>query len=342
MLKNDILLKVLNNEKVERPPIWLMRQAGRILPQYRQVRESLNGFIDLVKNPELVAKVTIQPIDELDVDAAILFSDILVIPEAMGLPYEMIESKGPFFPSTIDSQSDIDNLLHGDEAAENLQYVYTGIDFTLSLLNHRVPLIGFSGAPFTLFCYMVEGRGSKTFSKAKKMLYTQPQMSHLLLSKITDTIISYLIMKVKHGVHAVQIFDSWAGVLDEKTYNQFCIPYLKKINDALINLVPVILFPKGAWFSLLELNQINSTGLGIDWNISAKYARTVCGADKILQGNLDPCVLYADRDAIKKTAVGMLNDFGINHIANLGHGVYPDTPLDNVKTFIEVVKSFKY
>ncbi|MFM2395036.1 MAG: uroporphyrinogen decarboxylase, partial [Bacteroidota bacterium] len=212
MLKNDILMKVLKGEEVDRPPIWLMRQAGRILPQYRKVRESLPGFIDLVKNPELVAVVTAQPVDELDTDAAILFSDILVIPEAMGLPYEMVESKGPFFPRTIESKSDIENLQYGEDAAANLQYVYKGIDHTKDLLGNKVPLIGFSGAPFTLFCYMVEGKGSKTFSKAKKMLYTQPELSHLLLSKITDTIIAYLLMKVKHGVDAVQIFDSWAGV----------------------------------------------------------------------------------------------------------------------------------
>ena len=339
---NDLLLQVLSGQSVERPPIWLMRQAGRILPQYRAVRESLDGFISLVKNPQLVAEVTVQPVDELGVDAAILFSDILVVPEAMGLPYEMVESKGPFFPKTIESPADIDALLSGKAAAENLGYVYDGITATLAALSGKVPLIGFSGAPFTLFCYMVEGRGSKTFSKAKKMMYREPAQSHKLMQKITDTIIAYLQYKVKAGVQVVQIFDSWAGVLDKQSYNSFCIPYLKQISDALGHLVPVILFPKGAWFSLAELNDIGSSGIGIDWNIDAHYARSITGAQKVLQGNLDPCILYAGFETIEKAAKQMCLDFGRNHIANLGHGVYPDTPLDNVKCFVNAVKEYRY
>jgi uroporphyrinogen decarboxylase len=341
-IKNDILLKVLNGEKVERPPIWLMRQAGRILPQYRAVRESLPGFIDLVKNPDLVAEVTIQPVDELGVDAAIIFSDILVIPEAMGLPYEMVESKGPFFPKTIHMQADVDALLSGHEAASLLDYVYKGVQATIQGLDGRVPLIGFAGAPFTLFCYMVEGKGSKTFSVAKRMMYKNPVLTHHLLQKITDTIIPYLSMKVGAGVNAVQVFDSWAGVLDKQTYNTFCIPYLKQISDALSPKVPVILFPKGAWYSMQELHDIGSVGIGVDWNTDAKFVRSITGANKVLQGNLDPCVLYADTAEIRKSTKSMIDAFGKNYIANLGHGVYPDTPLDNVKYFVEAVKEYRY
>nr|HPK10920.1 uroporphyrinogen decarboxylase family protein [Saprospiraceae bacterium] len=211
-VKNDLLLRTVKGEKVERPPVWLMRQAGRILPQYRAVRNSLNGFIALVKNPELVAEVTIQPVDELGVDAAILFSDILVIPEAMGLPYELVEKKGPYFPKVIQSKSDIEALT--TEVNPQLDYVFGGIDKTLEKLEGRVPLIGFSGAPFTLFCYMIEGSGSKTFSKAKRFLYQEPELSHQLLQKITTAIIQYTNEKVNRGVHLIQIFDSWAGVLD--------------------------------------------------------------------------------------------------------------------------------
>ncbi|HRG66930.1 MAG TPA: uroporphyrinogen decarboxylase family protein, partial [Saprospiraceae bacterium] len=197
-LHNDLLLRVLKGEKVERPPIWLMRQAGRILPEYRAVRERVSGFIELVQSPDLVAEVTLQPVDALGVDAAILFSDILVVPEAMGLPYEMVEARGPFFPKTIENMADVEALISGDNAADKLEYVYAGINKTLLALNNRVPLIGFSGAPFTLFCYMVEGKGSKTFSKAKKMLYTRPDIAHKLLQKITDTIIAYLKQKIKY------------------------------------------------------------------------------------------------------------------------------------------------
>jgi uroporphyrinogen decarboxylase len=342
VLENDLLLKVLRGEEVERPPVWLMRQAGRILPQYRKVRESLSGFIELVKSPNRVSEVTIQPVDELGVDAAILFSDILVIPEAMGLPYEMIESKGPFFPKTINSLQDIENLISGEKAAQEISYVYDAIEVTKKDLNNRVPLIGFSGAPFTLFCYMIEGKGSKTFSKAKKMMYAEPAMTHLLMQKITDTIIAYLQKKVNSGVDALQVFDSWAGVLDQHTYNEFCIPYLKQISDALKDKVPVILFPKGAWYSLDELNQIGSQGIGVDWNIPVDYVRKTVGANKILQGNLDPCVLYGDEKSIMESTNRMINSFGKNYIANLGHGVYPDTPLENAKVFVNTVKAYRY
>jgi len=340
---NDIFLRKVRGEDTERPPVWLMRQAGRILPQYRAIRSSLSGFIELVTTPHLVAEVTIQPVDELDVDAAIIFSDILVIPECMGLDYEMIEKKGPFFPKTIQSEADIEKLDYGKSAAEKLHYVFEGLDITKKELQYRVPLIGFSGAPFTLFCYMIEGSGSKTFSKAKKMLYQNPEASHKLLSKLTDTIIAYTKLKAKHGADVIQIFDSWAGVLDTGMYKKFCIPYLKKINDALqAEGIPTIVFSKGAWYSLEDIAAIDSNVIGIDWNMSTDFVRQTVGQDRVVQGNLDPCVLYADHKEIESKTVEMIQAFGGNHIVNLGHGVYPDTPLDGVKAFVNTVKSYRY
>jgi uroporphyrinogen decarboxylase len=338
---NNLFLDTLSGAEVSRPPVWLMRQAGRILPQYRAVRARLSGFKELVSTPELVAEVTIQPVDELGVDAAIIFSDILVIPECMGLDYEMIEKKGPRFPRVIKNEQDIIDLREGAEAAAHLSYVYDGIKLTKKQLNNRVPLIGFSGSPFTLLCYMVEGQGSKTFSKAKKLLYKDPAVAHQLLEKITNTTIAYLDSKIKSGVDAIQLFDSWAGVLDRETYKTFCIPYIERITKAIEKQVPVIIFSKGAWFSLAEIKEINSTAVGIDWNIPINYVRSIM-PDKVLQGNLDPCVLYADRTEIRKKALQMINSFGKNHIVNLGHGVYPDTPLDGVREFVETVKSFSY
>ena len=339
---NDLILRVLRGEHVERPPVWLMRQAGRILPQYRAIRNSLSGFKELVSSPDLVAEVTVQPVDELGVDAAIIFSDILVIPEAMGLDYEMVESKGPFFPKTIQSTQDILQLRSGDDAAEHLEYVYDGIKRTKILLGDRLPLIGFSGSPFTLLSYMVEGQGSKTFSKAKKLLYSQPQDAHALMQKLTVTIISYLHKKVDAGVDIIQLFDSWSGVLDRDTYNSFCMPYIKRISTEIEKRVPVIIFSRGAWFSLQEIHNTGSKAIGLDWNTPVHFARKVVGSKKVLQGNLDPCVLYGNYESIRAKTVHMLAEFGRNHIANLGHGVYPDTPLEAVRCFVNTVKEYRY
>jgi uroporphyrinogen decarboxylase len=340
-LKNDLFLRAIKGEEVERPPIWLMRQAGRILPEYRAVRSSVENFVALVKNPELCAEVTVQPIDALNVDAAILFSDILVIPEAMGLEYQLVEKVGPIFPKTIQSQADVDVLLSGQSAADRIDYVYDAIDSTLRRLENRVPLLGFAGAPWTLFAYMVEGSGSKTFSKAKRMLYKEPELSHKLMQKITDTVICYLKTKIKHGVSLVQVFDSWAGLLDVNLYRTFAIPYLKQIREALGDF-PVTLFSKGAWFAFEDIQELDPTVMGVDWTISPEKARAILGNDQILQGNLDPCQLYADHESIAANTVDMLNTFGRNHIVNLGHGVYPDTPLDGVKHFVNTVLDYRY
>jgi len=341
VIQNDLLLRTINKETVERPPIWLMRQAGRILPEYRAVRASLSGFVELVRTPDLAAEVTIQPVDILGVDAAIIFSDILVIPECMGLPYELIEKKGPFFPKTIESGADIDKLASGTSAAEGLGYVFDAIEITKKRLNGRVPLIGFSGAPWTLLSYMIEGQGSKTFSKAKGFLYKEPKQAHKLLTKLTETIIAYLKLKIKAGVDVVQVFDSWAGLLDRQLYREFCIPYLQQIVDS-IDEVPVIVFSKGAYFAIEDIIKLGSDVVGLDWTMSADSFRSQYGDEVVVQGNLDPCTLYGDQQTLDNRIHSMINNFGKHHVCNLGHGVYPDTPLDNVKHFINTVKAYRY
>jgi len=339
--KNDLFLRTAMGETVERPPVWLMRQAGRILPQYKALRAKLSGFKELVETPTLAAEVTIQPIDELDVDAAIIFSDILVIPEAMGLPYELIEKKGPFFPRTIQSAADIDALIEGEAAAHELQYVYEALKLTKQGLGGRVPLIGFCGAPWTILCYMIEGSGSKTFSKARRFLYQEPELAHRLLQKITSTSIAYLKLKAANGADLLQIFDSWAGILPADQYNEFALPYIRQMCDAITE-VPKTVFAKGAWASLEEINQLNCNVVGLDWNIRPAHGRAVLGADRVVQGNLDPCLLYADAKTIESSALNMVKSFGSKHIVNLGHGVYPDTPLENVKVFVNTIKSHSY
>jgi len=333
--KNDLILKAARGEKTDRTPVWLMRQAGRILPEYRAVRNSLSGFKELVETPELAAEVTIQPVDLLEVDAAIIFSDILVIPEAMGLTYEMVEKKGPHFPNTINTASDLDQIRVAEP--EELSYVYEAIKITTEHLNGKVPLIGFAGAPWTIFAYMVEGGGSKTFSKARRVLYNDPKMANRLLDMITDSTIEYLKAQIKAGAAMVQLFDSWAGVLPPAHYSKYSLRFISKICDA-IQEVPVTVFAKGAWWALDELNKVDCRTVGLDWNMDPVDARSKL-PEKTLQGNLDPCALYGSYESIKEETRKMLESFeGRSHIANLGHGVYPDTDPDKVKCFIESVK----
>jgi uroporphyrinogen decarboxylase len=339
-LKNDLLLRAARGEKTERTPVWLMRQAGRILPEYRAVRSSLSGFKELVETPERAAEVTIQPVDILDVDAAIIFSDILVIPEAMGLPYEMVEKKGPIFRNTIASKADFDKIKVSDPA--ELSYVYDAINLTVKELDGRVPLIGFAGAPFTIFCYMVEGSGSKTFSKARAMLYSEPELANKLMQMITDSTIAYLKGQVDAGANLLQIFDSWASVLSPERYKSFALPYMKQITDALNGLVPITLFAKGANFSISDLAKLQCNTIGLDWNVPIEFAKAKSHG-KTLQGNLDPAVLYSSgKDIVKHTST-MMAAFGSHpHIANLGHGVYPDMKPEAVRTFINTVKEYRH
>ena len=339
-LDNDLLIKAALGQNVERTPVWLMRQAGRILPEYRAIRNSLSGFKELVETPHLAAEVTVQPVDILNVDAAIIFSDILVVPDAMGLSYQMIEKKGPFFEKTVQSIEDV-NRLNVPDVEDNLHYVMEAIRITKRELNGRVPLIGFAGAPWTIFSYMIEGQGSKTFSKAKKMLYTNPDLAHALLQKITLTTIDYLKAQIKAGADLVQLFDSWSGILTHQQYIEFGIKYVDQICNA-INDVPVTVFSKGAYFARKELGELNCNTIGLDWNMDIEQSRKLIGPNKTLQGNLDPCVLYSDFENIEKQTNEMLCKFGKNrHIANLGHGVYPDISPDKVICVVEAVKSYK-
>lgn len=339
--RNSLFIRAAAGQSVERPPVWLMRQAGRILPEYRQLRAHFPDFKAFVKNPEAAAEATLQPVDALGVDAAIIFSDILVIPEAMGLDYEMEEKKGPRFPKVIENEADINVLISGASAAERIEYVFEAIKLTKTALAGRVPLIGFAGAPWTIFAYMLEGGGSKTFSRARRFLYTEPVLSKLLLNKITDSTIEYLKGQVAAGADLLQIFDSWAGELTPEQYRTFAIPCLQRICEALPE-TPKTVFAKGAWFALNDIAALPCQVVGLDWNISPDFARAHLGADKTLQGNLDPCALYGTAQSIEKETIKMLNAFGGRHIANLGHGVYPDTPLDGVRAFVETVKAYRY
>ncbi len=338
-LKNDLIIRAAKGEQTERTPVWLMRQAGRILPEYRAVRASLSGFIELVKTPDLAAEVTIQPVDILGVDAAIIFSDILVIPEAMGLPYEMVEKKGPLFPETINSASDLEKLKIAD-ADSDLGYVLDAIKVTKRELNGRVPLIGFAGAPWTIFCYMIEGHGSKTFSKARKMLYNEPVLADQLLQMITDSTIAYLKAQVAAGADIIQVFDSWAGILPANLYERFSLKYISQICNA-IEEVPVTVFAKGAYFARRAMGQLNCQTIGLDWNMGIRESRGLIGPEKVLQGNLDPCALYGSEREVQIATQTMLDAFGpYKHIANLGHGVYPDVDPEKVKVFVKTVKEY--
>ncbi len=338
-LKNDLLLRALRKEKVERPPVWMMRQAGRYLPDYMKLK-SRYDFFTRVQTPELACEITLQPIDQIGVDAAIIFSDILVIPQAMGTTVLMEEGKGPSLPNIINTQKDIDALIT-DNIEDSLGYVMKALTLIKQELNGRVPLIGFAGAPFTILCYMVEGKGSKTWEKAKQFCFTEPHLAHQLLQKITDITIKYLKAQTKAGADVVQVFDSWSGCLSPQDFKIFAQPYLVQIADALKDDAPVILFPKGSWYALEDLSNSSASGLGIDWCISPQKARELTNNIITLQGNFDPAKLLLPIPEIKKAVHEMINAFGVqNYIANLGHGITPNIPVDNAKAFVEAVKEY--
>jgi uroporphyrinogen decarboxylase len=340
-LKNDLILRAARGESIERYPIWLMRQAGRILPEYRAVRGQLSGFKELVETPERAAEVTVQPVDLLGVDAAIIFSDILVVPEAMGLEYQMIEKKGPWFEKTIRSQEGMKMIDSDFDVNDRLGYVMEAISLTNKELDGRVPLIGFAGAPWTIFCYMTEGQGSKTFSESRKILYTNPSLAHDLLNRITNVTIQYLKAQINAGAHMVQVFDSWAGILPEDQYAEFGLKYMDRIASAITE-VPVTLFSKGAYNSIGDLANMNCNTIGVDWNMRMNEVRETVGETRTLQGNLDPCALYSTHSEVERLTNNMLDSFkSKRHIVNLGHGVYPDVDPEKVKTLIQTVKSYE-
>ena len=338
-LKNDLLLRALRKETVERPPVWMMRQAGRYLPDYIKLRDKYD-FFTRVQTPELACEITLQPVDQVGVDAAIIFSDILVIPQAMGMEVLMEEGKGPSLPKVVKTQKDVDGLLTKN-AENNLKYVYDALSLTKIELNGRVPLIGFAGAPWTILCYMVEGKGNKTWAKAKQFAYTQPELAHELLQKITSVTINYLKAQVKAGADIVQVFDSWSGILSPGDFKIFAQPYLLQIADALKNDAPVILFPKGSWYALNDLSKSSAAGIGIDWCITPQLARKLTENKITLQGNFDPAKLLAPVPQIKQWVRDMIDSFGTQkYIANLGHGITPNVPVDHAKAFVEAVKEY--
>ena len=339
-LKNDLLLRALRQEKVERPPVWMMRQAGRYLPDYIKLRAKYD-FFTRVQTPELATEITLQPIDQVGVDAAILFSDILVIPQAMGLEVLMEEGKGPSLPNVIKNQKDIDALIT-EGVEDKLSYVTNALSLTKQELNGRVPLIGFAGAPFTILCYMIEGKGSKTWEKAKQFCFTQPELAHQLLQKITTITISYLKAQAKAGADVLQVFDSWSGALSPEDFKLIAQPYLLQIADAVKDHAPVILFPKGSWYALKDLSESSASAVGIDWCISPAMARELSGNKITLQGNFDPAKLLLPVPEIKKAVHKMIDEFGVqNYIANLGHGITPNIPVDHAKAFVEAVKEYQ-
>ena len=340
-LKNDLLLRVLRGERTERTPVWMMRQAGRYLPDYLKLKEKYS-FFERCQNPELASEITIQPVEQVGVDAAIIFSDILVVPQAMGMEVQMVENKGPLLPDPIKRLSDLDKLIVPD-VHQSLGYVFDALRLTKQRLNGRVPLIGFAGAPWTLLCYMVQGKGSKTFDEAKAFCYTQPETAHRLLQLITDTTIAYLQGQAAAGADVVQLFDSWGGLLGPEDFETLSMRYIRQIVAALKDKALTIIFAKGAWHSLDSMAATGAQGLGIDWCIRPQMARALAGPEVALQGNFDPAKLLSPIPVIRKEVKAMLDAFGgYPHIANLGHGILPNVPVEHAKAFVETVKNYQY
>ena len=341
MIKNDtpLFLRALNGEIVERPPVWIMRQAGRYLPDFMVLKNKYD-FFTRCQTPELATEITLMPIKQIGLDASIIFSDILVIPQAMGINVEMKNNFGPYIEHPIRKKSDIINL-NIQNVEEKLSYVFEAVKMTKKELPDNIPLIGFAGSPWTILCYMVQGSGSKNFDIAKSFCFENPELAKMLLSKITSITIEYLEKKIEAGVDAVQIFDSWGGVLSHTDYQIYSYPYIEQITNSLKKIKPVIIYPKGCWHSINAYSKIGASGLGIDWTCSARNARYLSNNNITLQGNLDPSRLFSPKKELIKQTTQMLKEFGKDkYIANLGHGILPNTPVDNVKVFVETIKNY--
>jgi uroporphyrinogen decarboxylase len=345
-LKNDRFLRALKRESVDMTPVWMMRQAGRYLPEYRASRQKAGSFMDLCTNPELACEVTLQPLARYPLDAAILFSDILTIPDAMGLGLYFETGEGPRFKKIVRTAADIDALPVPD-VERDLDYVMKAVSTIRRELNGSVPLIGFSGSPWTLATYMVEGGSSKDFRHLKAMIYDQPEQAHALLDKLARTVTAYLNAQIRHGAQAVQIFDTWGGALSAEAYQQFSLRYMKQIVDGLIRdhdgrPVPVILFTKNGGLWLESMANTGCDALGLDWTINIGDARRRVGDRVALQGNMDPAVLYASPATIRAEVKRILADFGDHpgHVFNLGHGITPEVDPEHARVFIEAVHEF--
>lgn len=341
-LSDAILMRSLRRQPVERTPLWIMRQAGRYLPEYRETRAKAGSFLALCKNPELACEVTLQPLRRFELDAAILFSDILTIPDAMGLGLSFEEGEGPCFARPIRSLAQIQNLYLPD-VGEDLGYVMSAASLIRKEMPAHLPLIGFSGSPWTLACYMIEGRGSRDFKEALTLLYQHPEAMHQLLEKITQVVITYLTEQVRSGVNVLMLFDTWGGVLSTSNFKAFSCDYLSKIVHALklsCPDVPLILFTKGGGLWLPLLAATGCDALGVDWTCDLGYARAQVGDSVALQGNLDPAVLRASPEVIRREVLKVLQAYGSGsgHVFNLGHGITPDISPDHVAVLVEAVR----
>ncbi len=342
-LKNDRFLRALRREPVDCTPIWIMRQAGRYLPEYRASRARAGSFLAMAKNPDFACEVTLQPLERFPLDAAILFSDILTVPDAMGLGLYFAEGEGPKFERPVRSEADIAKLAVPD-MARDLGYVMDAVSLIRRELHGRVPLIGFSGSPWTLACYMIEGGGSDNFSKIKAMALNAPAALHRLLEVTTEAVIAYLAAQRAAGAQALQVFDTWGGVLSPRLYREFSLRYLKRIAEALdrgegAERTPLILFGRGNGAYLGELADTGAEALGVDWLTDISEARARTGGRVALQGNLDPCVLYAEPEVIRAEVAATLASYGEGpgHVFNLGHGVSPDMNPEHVAALVEAV-----
>ena len=345
-LKNDRLIRALLRQPVDTTPVWIMRQAGRYLPEYRATRQKAGDFLTLCKTPELACEVTLQPLERFDLDAAILFSDILTIPDAMGLGLQFKEGDGPSFSNPIQSRSDIENL-KVPAPDTDLRYVIDGVSLIRKELNGRVPLIGFSGSPWTLATYMVEGGSSKEFSKIKGLLYNDPGALGQLLDKVSTSVADYLNAQIRAGAQVVMIFDTWGGTLTPENYRRYSLDPMHQIVQQLERnydgqTIPVILFSKGANHSLTHLANSGADAIGIDWTINIADASKIVGDKVALQGNLDPAVLYSSTQVIQQQVKKVLTDYGksTGHVFNLGHGIHPAIDPENVKTLVDCVHQY--
>lgn len=337
-LKNDLLLRALGGDPVERPPVWMMRQAGRYLPEYRRLQEKYS-FFERCETPELAAEITLQPIDRLGMDAAILFSDILVVAQALDFRVTIEKGNGPLIHNPVQAVHDVDRL-HVPDVSDRLHYVMDAIILTRQNLSGRVPLIGFAGAPWTIFCYLVEGHGSRNFSRAKQFCYQNPEAAGRLLNIIAQTTAEYLQAQIDAGAQALQLFDSWAGLLSPGDFSRFSWPYIQYILDH-VKGAPIIVFAKGSWYALESMAE-SGAALGLDWTIPPEYARKVTKGQATLQGNFDPGHLLSPIPAIKDEVNKMIRQFGRQrYIVNLGHGILPDTPVDHARAFVDAVKEYQ-
>jgi uroporphyrinogen decarboxylase len=342
-LKNDRLLRALRREAVDVTPVWMMRQAGRYLPEYRETRRKAGNFMNLCQNPELACEVTLQPLDRFPLDAAILFSDILTIPDAMGLGLYFEEGEGPRFQHPVTDEDAVTRLTVPDPYTD-LRYVTDAVSLISRELDGRVPLIGFSGSPWTLATYMVEGGSSKTFSRIKAMMYNRPDLLHRMLVILADSVSIYLAAQIESGAQTVMIFDTWGGSLSPSSYREFSLSYMTRIVENLkasksTYNVPVVLFTKGGGQWLEEMADSGCDALGLDWTTDLSDARSRVGDRVALQGNIDPCVLYASPDQIRQQVAKVLDSFGAGngHVFNLGHGIHPEVNPDHAAVLIEAV-----